>query len=89
MKDHQICIECGSDDLLNLSPEYPHINECNNCGHPNDAPVKKSKPVEDKISKCQICNNRKATTVIVKPFTGDIVSACDKCFADSLDEEDE
>lgn len=31
----QICVECNSIDLVQLE-DYPHILECNNCGHPND-----------------------------------------------------
>jgi len=89
MGTNQICVECGSDDLKSLAPAYSHILECGNCGHPNDAPTIKAKPIEPKEVKCEICEKRKATTVIVKPFTGDIVNACEKCFEDTLDEEDE
>jgi len=87
MKTKQICVECNSDDLRSLAPAYPHILECGNCGHPNDAPTKKAEPIEEK--KCEMCKKRKATTTIVKPFKGETIDVCDRCFDDSLDEESE
>lgn len=50
----------------------------------------KKETIEEKVVvKCQMCIKRDAVTTAVKPFTGETIEVCGKCFNDIIDEEDE